>query len=200
MRVRPKKMVWKFRWFIHNIFIHLGPFSSAMKNMAIICKSCFSSKSRVAQLSTNSCYKNAPYLERCSAFYKIGFAIKCEFHWRLRNIHFPPFYDSRNTLKEPWTWSKIDVWTTATYARQQFDNERSGHGYKQGYKQANSFLFHTSMPGTFWEIWVEVYAWLGVRRTTGCLRLQKAPMPLNWVLRIICIRKGKTQKVKYFLL
>ena len=26
----------------------------------------------------------------------------------------------------------------------------------------------------------------------GPLRLQKAPMPLNWVLKIICIRKGKT--------
>ena len=26
----------------------------------------------------------------------------------------------------------------------------------------------------------------------GPLRLQKAPMPVNWVLKIICIRKGKT--------
>ena len=26
---------------------------------------------------------------------------------------------------------------------------------------------------------------------TSLSRLQKAPMPLNWVLRIICIRKGK---------
>ena len=39
-----------------------------MKNRAIICKSCcFSSKYLVAQLSTISCYKNASYLERCSA-------------------------------------------------------------------------------------------------------------------------------------
>ena len=33
----------------------------------------------------------------------------------------------------------------------------------------------------------------------GPLRLQKAPMSLNWVLRMIFIWKGKTEKAKYFL-
>ena len=83
------------------------------------------------------------------------------------------------TQEIPWRNHEHEARLTSeqrpTYARQQFDNERSGHGYKQGYKQANSFLLHTSMPETFWEIWVEVYAWLGIRWTTGRLRLQKAP-------------------------
>ena len=37
-----------------------SPFSSGMKNMAVIWKSCFSSKSRLAQRLTNSCYEDAP--------------------------------------------------------------------------------------------------------------------------------------------
>ena len=51
-----------------------------MKNMAIICKSCFSSKSRLAQLQKFLLEKRA--LERYSACYKIEFAINCVSHWR----------------------------------------------------------------------------------------------------------------------
>ena len=83
MRVRPKKMVWKFRWFIHNILIHSGPFSSAIKYMAIICKSCYNERIMIRTL----------------------------------------------------------LWLQAS-------------------KQL--FVPHT-MQTTFWEIWVEKYAWLGVR-------------------------------------
>ena len=32
----------------------------------------------------------------------------------------------------------------------------------------------------------------GIRLAWCTMSLQKAPMPLNWVLRIICICKGKT--------
>ena len=154
MRVTPKKMVWKFRWFIHNIFIHLGPFSSAMKNMSIICKSCFSSKSRVAQPLKK-------YLEG---------TMNMKQDRRLNNGLL--MHVNNLIMNDPDTVKVTSKQTVTSY---------------------------TSTPKTFWEIWVEVYAWLGVRWTTGRLRLQKAPMPLNWVLRIICIRKGKTQKVKIFL-
>ena len=51
-----------------------------MKNMAINCKSCFSSKSRLAQLHKFLLQKRA--LERCSACYKIEFATNCACHWR----------------------------------------------------------------------------------------------------------------------
>ena len=57
-------------------------------------------------------------------------------------------------------------------------------------------FFHTTMQTTFWEIWVEVYAWLGVRWAPHLprrpLMFENASMPLNWVLRIIWILKGKT--------
>ena len=76
----PKKIVWTFRRFIHNIPIHSVPSSSAMKNMASICKSCFSSKSRLAQHRQFLLQKRA--LERCSACYKIEFAINSAYHWR----------------------------------------------------------------------------------------------------------------------
>ena len=51
-----------------------------MKNMAVICRSRFSSKSRLAQLHKFLLQKRA--LERCSACYKIEFAINCACHWR----------------------------------------------------------------------------------------------------------------------
>ena len=51
-----------------------------MKNMAIICKSCFSSKSRLAQHHKFLLQKRA--LERCSACYKTDFAINCAYHCR----------------------------------------------------------------------------------------------------------------------
>ena len=60
--------------------LSLSPFSSTMKNMAIICKSCFSSKSRLAQLRKFLLEKRA--LERYSAYYKIEFAINSVCHWR----------------------------------------------------------------------------------------------------------------------
>ena len=55
MRFWPQKM---FGLFVDSYTT--SPFSSAMKNMAVICKSCFSLKSRLAQRSTNSCYENTP--------------------------------------------------------------------------------------------------------------------------------------------
>ena len=167
MRVRPKKIVWKFRSFIHNILINLGPFSSAMKNMAITCKSCFSSKSRVAQLSSNSCYKNAPYLERCLAFYKIKFAIN---------------YCALKKYLEGTTNMKQD--------------RRLNNGLLMQVKNSKVskqfFVPHNYVKNILGNLSRGIYAWLGVRWAAGPLRLQKAPMPLNWVLRIICIRKGKT--------
>ena len=65
--------------------------------MAIICKSCYSSKSRPA-FHILLLQKRA--LEKCLAFYKIKFAMNCTCHWRLRSIHFPQFYDSKNILKD----------------------------------------------------------------------------------------------------
>ena len=53
---------------------------SKVPNMAIICKSLLSSKSRLAQLHKFLLQKRA--LERCSACYKIEFAINCACHWR----------------------------------------------------------------------------------------------------------------------
>ena len=58
-----------------------------MQNMAIICKSCFSSKSRVAQLSTNSGYKNAP---QTGAQHFIRLNLLLTVH-AIGDIHFPPF-------------------------------------------------------------------------------------------------------------
>ena len=100
-------------------------------------------------------------IERCSSFYKIKFAMNCTCHWRLRSIHFPPFDDSRNTLQEPWTWSKIDVWTTAYLCTSKIWEWTIRTLLRlQASKQL--FVPHT-MQTTFWENWVEEYAWLGVR-------------------------------------
>ena len=61
----------------------------------------------------------------------------------------------------------------------------------EGYKQANSF-FNFFFLGNLSR--GKRLAWCTISPPTSPaspLRLQKAPMPLNWVLRIICIRKGK---------